>query len=114
MATTTTTTTMTYQNMSPDDQEALKKKYFKSAHSWDFVKLKSCIDRGIPVGIRDDDGWNALHLVSEGFYSDDDEDEEYCSIDLAKYLVHECHIDVNALTYDGRTALHLANSQAGG
>jgi hypothetical protein len=121
MATTTTTTTpeMSYETMDIEEQEAFKNEYFTSARKWDLGELKSCINRGIPVGVKNDVGWNALHFVVVGYLDpdpDDDDDDvpnDDALNDVVKYLVHECGIDINVLTNDGHSALHLAIGSEG-
>jgi ankyrin repeat protein len=115
MTTTTIPTIITYQNMSIDAQEALKNEYFVSASRWNLAMIKTCIDRGIPVGIRDENGWNVLHLLMFGFRAIDERKQFCCCcIEIIKYLVYECSMDINSVRInEGSSILHLALSRSG-
>jgi ankyrin repeat protein len=57
------------------------------------------IDRGLPLDIPWSRGLNALHLASS-----------YGHLDMIKYLINECRMDITTKDDDGWTALHHAST----
>jgi cytohesin len=70
--------------------------FFNALKEGELVKVKKCLERGISVEVRDEDGNTPLHVAASRGH-----------LHIAKLLV-ESGADVNARNSEGMTPLHLA------
>jgi ankyrin repeat protein len=91
---------MIYENLSIFDRYKLHGAYFHAAYRGNLTTLIECIHNGVPLElINNDSGYTVLHYACC-----------WNHIDMVKYLIVECHINVNtqATKTQELTALHCA------
>jgi ankyrin repeat protein len=106
--TTTTSTTTTngmdhkttekmYHDTTIENQSKLKHRYMAAVQMNEMKNMIECIHQGVPIETQDEYASNALHKASlTGYY------------DMVKYLIKECHLNINLQMPNGWTALHCA------
>jgi ankyrin repeat protein len=91
---------MIYENLSMNDRYKLQGDYFRAAYRGNLTTLIECIHNGVPLElIKNGSGYTVLHYACMSNH-----------IEIVKYLIVECQINVNAQATKNHelTALHCA------
>ncbi len=70
---------------------------FKAAGNGHFARVEECLGYGIDVNLKEGNGWTALHAASA-----------FGHLDIAKLLLRQEKVDINALDKSNRTPLFHA------
>ena len=90
--------TVLYQDMSTEEREQFVINFLQAGRCGNLSKVQECVRSGVDVEVERGDSWRVLHYASSGGH-----------LEVVKYLVEQCHVDIYARTNGGWTALHFAS-----
>jgi ankyrin repeat protein len=88
-----------YQTMSPDERKKMVVEFLNAAENGNMDTMVECINSGVDIEARTNDGRTALHYASGNGH-----------LEMVQYLIDTCHVDREAKSNMGWTALHWAIS----